>query len=227
MACRNLEKATEAKNKIVKFTGNLEIIVKHLNLETLKSVRNFVQDFLATESRLDLLINNAGAVDLPNQMTEDGLLLEMATNYFSHFLLTNLLLGIIEKFTTFYLNLLSDTLKKSAPSRVVNVSSYAACFVRNLNLDKLNHFNGNMPLYCKTKLCNIYFTKELAKRIEGTGVTTFSVHPGAVSTDFLRTKSNLFVCLTKPVFRVRYKSLKEIIVKIIKSLASTAFFEKM
>ncbi|XP_063905047.1 retinol dehydrogenase 11-like [Zophobas morio] len=173
MACRNQEKAHAAREKIVQATGNENVVVKSINLDTLSSVRAFAKDINENEDRLDLLVNNAGAAYLPDQTTEDGLQLEMACNYFSPFLLTVLLL---------------DLLKKSAPSRIINVSSTAALFIRNLNLEELNKYAGWM-LYCRTKLCQIYFTQELARRLEGTEVTTYSLHPGAVNTEFLRSST--------------------------------------
>lgn len=106
MACRNQEKATTAKENIIKATGNTNIIIKSLNLELLASVKDFAQDIIDTEDRLDLLVNNAGAGYLPNEITADGLQLEMATNYFSHFLLTNLLIG------KFYISYPFQDLKK-------------------------------------------------------------------------------------------------------------------
>ena len=93
MACRNQEKANAAREKIVQATGNENVVVKSINLDTLSSVRAFAKDINENEDRLDLLVNNAGAAYLPDQTTEDGLQLEMACNYFSPFLLTVLLLG--------------------------------------------------------------------------------------------------------------------------------------
>ncbi|XP_063905056.1 retinol dehydrogenase 11-like [Zophobas morio] len=170
MACRNQEKANAAREKIVQATGNENIVVKSINLDSLASVRDFAKYINETEDRLDLLINNAGAAQLPDKTTEDGLQLEMACNYFAPFLLTILLL---------------DLLKKSAPSRIVNVSSAAAKMIHNLNLEELNKYGGWM-LYCRTKLCQIYFTQELAKRLEGTNVTTYSLHPGAINSEFYK-----------------------------------------
>lgn len=170
LACRNYEKANNARQNIVEITGNQNVVVKILNMESLTSVRQFALDVNSSEDRLDILVNNAGAGDLPEQLTDDGLQLEMAVNYFSSFLLTNLLL---------------DLLKKSAPSRIVNVSSaLASLYCGKFNLENLN--KPDKMMYCKTKLCNIYFTQELAKRLEGTGVTTYSLHPGVVRTEFMR-----------------------------------------
>lgn len=94
MACRNRDRADDAKNKIVSLTGNENVVVKLIDMESLASVREFAKDINTTESRLDILVNNAGAADLPDKTTEDGLQVEMAINYFSPFLLTNLLLSM-------------------------------------------------------------------------------------------------------------------------------------
>jgi len=176
MACRNQEKAEEARDKLVKATGNKNIIVKIIDLGSLESVRQFAKDVIGNEPRLDILVNNAGALFLPNEITSDGLQLEMATNYFSSFLLTILLL---------------DLLKKTAPSRIINVSSSLAKAAGSLNLEKLNEYNGTFKLYAKSKLCQIYFTQELAKRLQGTNVTAYSVHPGAVNTEYARYSKTL------------------------------------
>jgi len=176
MACRNQEKAEEACDKLVKATGNENIIVKIIDLGSLKSVRQFAKDIIDNEPRLDILVNNGGALFLPNEITSDQLQLEMVTNYFSSFLLTIMLL---------------DLLKKSAPSRIINVSSLMAKAAGTLNLDKLNEYDGTFKLYAKSKLCQIYFTQELAKRLQGTNVTAYSVHPGTVNTEYGRYSETL------------------------------------
>jgi retinol dehydrogenase-14 len=108
MACRNLNQAEAAMKEIVQNTGNKSVVVTHLDLASLKSVRAFAED-VKNEARLDILINNAGVFNLPAfSKTQDGFEMTMGVNHFGHFLLTNLLL---------------DLLKQSAPSRVVVVSS--------------------------------------------------------------------------------------------------------
>lgn len=92
LACRSKEKGTEAKDKIVKATQNSNVVVKLLDLEFFDSVRAFSKDILDNESRLDILVNNAGGI-FPDKLTSEGLQLTMVVNYYSHFLLTNLLLG--------------------------------------------------------------------------------------------------------------------------------------
>lgn len=109
---------------------------------------------------------------IPRWTTVDGLEMQIGTNHFGHFLLTNLLL---------------DTLKASSPSRIVNVSSEAHRFGK-INRDDINleKSYGKWSAYGQSKLANILFTRELAKRLDGTGVTTNSLHPGSVKTDLQR-----------------------------------------
>ncbi|XP_067261078.1 retinol dehydrogenase 13 isoform X3 [Chanodichthys erythropterus] len=110
MACRDLTRAESTAEYIRRSTGNGNVVIRHLNLASLYSVREFAKEFIATEERLDILINNAGVMMCPKWITEDGFETQLAVNHLGHFLLTNLLLGM---------------LKRSSPSRVVNVSSVA------------------------------------------------------------------------------------------------------
>ncbi|XP_063609915.1 retinol dehydrogenase 11-like [Penaeus indicus] len=172
LACRNLEKARKVAEELVVETGNPEVSVRLLDTADLASVRAFAEEFLRTEDSLHVLVNNAGiAGSRTRQETKDGLELTMATNHFGHFLLTNLLL---------------KRLQESAPSRVVTVSSAAHMIVRSLNPRDLNLTSsyGSMEAYGLSKLCNILFAAELAERLKGTGVTSNSLHPGAVATEF-------------------------------------------
>lgn len=133
----------------------------------------FTFSFLKKESRLDILINNAGISSLQQRtLTGDGFEVQFGTNHLGHFLLTNLLL---------------DTLKASAPSRVISVASSAhgfATFDRE-NLQSEKHYKP-FDAYCSSKLDNVLFIRELARRLQGTGVTANSVHPGAVRTQLGR-----------------------------------------
>lgn len=170
LACRNLSAAKKAAEEIKHITGNSSIIVvKHLNLASLSSVRSFVRNIKASEERLDILINNAGVYYCPDRKTEDGFEMHFGVNHLGHFLLTNLLL---------------DMMKKSAPSRVVTVSSYV--YERaDINFDDINCETRYNPdkCYSQSKLANVLFSRELARRLHGTGVTTYCLHPGIVRTD--------------------------------------------
>lgn len=174
LACRNVQKAELAKGEIIKTSGNDNVIVRELDLASLASVRTFATGILESESRLDILINNAGvAGQAEKQLTEDGLEYRMQSNYFGHFLLTNLLLGL---------------LKKTAPSRVINVSSLVHNLANDLNFANLNSETSYSPsnTYQTSKLCQILFARHLAELVISSGVTVNSLHPGLVKTDVFR-----------------------------------------
>jgi len=149
--------------------------VMTLDLCSLKSVREFVAAFLSKNPSLHILINNAGVMNIPYAKTEDGFETTLAANHLGHFLLTNLLL---------------DTLKKSAPSRIINLASFAAKG-GHINFDDLMGEKNyeQWTAYTQSKLANILFSFELAKRLEGSGVTTYAVNPGFVKTDLLKNTS--------------------------------------
>jgi NAD(P)-dependent dehydrogenase (short-subunit alcohol dehydrogenase family) len=169
LAVRNENKGQTVADDIVASTGNHSVHVLVLDLSSFKSVVDFVKEFQSKENRLDILVNNAGVSFLPNRtVTEDGFEYVFQANYLGHFLLTLLLL---------------DLMKGSTPSRIVNVSSV----LHRLSEIKFNDINGErrydvFETYGQSKLAQILFTKTLAKRLEGTGVSTFVVHPGSVVT---------------------------------------------
>ncbi|KAK9751990.1 short chain dehydrogenase [Popillia japonica] len=158
LACRNTDYGNQIKDEFVKETQNENIVVKKLDLSSQKSIREFAKDINQTESRLDVLIHNAGTAELRSKTTEDGLELTMATNHFGPFLLTHLLI---------------DLLKRSAPSRIVVVASALYRFA-SVNLNKLNPVDSFCPgyIYYVSKYVNIYFTEELARRLEEQGCQT-------------------------------------------------------
>jgi len=173
LACRNLDAANAVKESIEKETGNKNVVVKKLDLSSQKSVREFAADVLKTERKLDVLIHNAGmALAIRGQQSEDGIELTMATNHYGPFLLTHLLI---------------DLLKRSAPSRIVIVAS-ELYRLASVNLNNLNPINTKPAayLYYVSKYANIYFARELAKRLEGTNVTVNSLHPGMIDTGIWR-----------------------------------------
>ncbi|CAG5117141.1 unnamed protein product, partial [Candidula unifasciata] len=184
LACRDEKKAEAARKEIIAQTGNTNVSVGIVDLCYLRSVRAFAKEILEKESRLDILVNNAGIVSAgkPKEVTDEGLETLFAANYFGPFLLTNLLL---------------DLMKKSAPSRIVNVSSMVNKFgtidFNNLQGEKSFHYRNR---YFDSKLAIILFTRELARQLEGTGVTANVLHPGSVTTDLLR---HMFFLLRYPV----------------------------
>ncbi|XP_011155357.2 retinol dehydrogenase 11 [Solenopsis invicta] len=186
LACRNIQKANDAIKDIKKnppskanreqFQGNLgELVVYHLDLCRLTSVKECARNLLKKESAIHVLINNAGVMMCPHEKTEDGLELQMQTNHVGHFLLTLLLLSKIYS---------------SGPNcRIVNVSSYAHVF-GDIHKD-LNLVETYTPFkaYAQSKLANILFTKELARRLKEAhinGINVYSLHPGIIKTELGR-----------------------------------------
>ncbi|KAG8511722.1 Retinol dehydrogenase 11, partial [Galemys pyrenaicus] len=172
LACRDVQKGELVAKQIQVITGNKQVLVRKLDLADTKSIRAFAKEFLAEEKHLHILVNNAGVMFCPYSKTADGFEMHIGVNHLGHFLLTHLLL---------------DKLKESAPSRVVNLSSLAHHMGRihfhNLHGEKF--YNPGLA-YCHSKLANILFTQELARRLKGSGVTTYSVHPGTVHTELIR-----------------------------------------
>ncbi|XP_068459486.1 retinol dehydrogenase 13-like [Clinocottus analis] len=172
LACRDMDRANKAAEEVKKRSGNDNVIVKKLDLASLKSVRQLARDVLASEERLDVLINNAGIMSCPKWQTEDGFEMQFGVNHLGHFLLTNCLL---------------DLLKKSAASRIVTVSSLAH-ERGEISFDDIHHDKDYLPRksYAQSKLANVLFTRELANKLQGTGVTTYSLHPGIIRTELGR-----------------------------------------
>jgi retinol dehydrogenase-13 len=176
MACRRPEAGEEAAKSFAGLKGSHEVL--RMDLADLQSVRDFVAEFSGKYDRLDGLACNAGMANMSGELsrTKDGFELTTGISYYGHFLLTELLL---------------DTLKKSAPSRVVLVSSVVhAGSPRNrpeVHLDDLLYEKrepSNMAIYAEAKVANVLYARELAERLEGTGVTAFSVHPGWARSNF-------------------------------------------
>ncbi|KGA96659.1 short-chain dehydrogenase [Alkalihalobacillus alcalophilus ATCC 27647 = CGMCC 1.3604] len=169
MACRNEQKAKEAREQAVTESGSDLIDVIPCDLGSINSIVEFVKEIERRYEQIDRLINNAGVVSLKKEYTTDGFEAMIGVNHLGHFLLSNLLLNVM---------------KKSTEARIINVSS-GAYKVGRIDLDD-PHFNQRsfnvVKGYSQSKLANILFTLELAKRLEGTTVTTYSLHPGAVST---------------------------------------------
>ncbi|XP_068579050.1 retinol dehydrogenase 11-like [Cebidichthys violaceus] len=172
LACRDMDRANKAAEEVKKRSGNDNVIVKKLDLASLQSVRQLAKDVLASEERLDILINNAGVMSCPKWQTEDGFEMQFGVNHLGHFLLTNCLL---------------DLLKKSASSRIVTVSSLAHQRGQ-IYFDDIHQEKDYRPWksYAQSKLANVLFTRELANKLQGTGVTTYSLHPGVIRTELGR-----------------------------------------
>jgi len=168
IAARNEEKAKPVLDAIGENAEYLQ-----LDLGDLDSVRQCAKEFLSRDEPLHVLINNAGVAG-QRGITPSGFELAFGTNHVGHFLLTNLLL---------------DNLKASAPARIVNVSSVAHFSATGIDYEAVRkptkHITG-LPEYAVSKLANVLHAQELARRLEGTGVTTYSLHPGAIASNVWR-----------------------------------------
>src|SRR5438445_675566 len=169
IVARNQQKGETAMSEITKQTGNDSIELLLADLSSLQSVRELAQQFQAKYPKLHVLINNAGLFNQRRHVTPDGYEATFAINYLAPFLLTNLLL---------------DELRSSTPSRIVNVSSVGH-YNGHINFDDINMEKnyGGWKAYQQSKLALVLFTRELARKLEGTGVTVNSVHPGTVATN--------------------------------------------
>ncbi|XP_053191966.1 dehydrogenase/reductase SDR family member 13-like [Scomber japonicus] len=195
LACRNRAKAEAAMADIQQETGSADVGYMQLDLASLTSVRSFTETFLQTESRLDLLINNAGLV--ADGRTEDGFGIQFGVNHLGHFLLTCRLL---------------ERLKEAGGGRVITLSSMAYRWghIDFQTLAETKHLGTGryswqfFSAYCSSKLCNVLFTRELAKRLEGTNVTCYSVHPGVVKTELSRNVSLWQKFFIEPIARLLF-----------------------
>jgi NAD(P)-dependent dehydrogenase (short-subunit alcohol dehydrogenase family) len=178
IACRRVTEGEKAKVSILKTDPSAIIEIMNLDLSDLNSVRNFASEFLSKQSVLSGLVNNAGVMFTPEGKTEDGFETQFGTNHLGHFLLTELLL---------------PTLKQSAPSRIVILSS---CYhdkalgregkinFEDLNFEKRKY--DGWEAYAQSKLANLLHAKHLGKRLSASGVTAVSVHPGWVRTNLIQ-----------------------------------------
>ncbi|MBI3650878.1 MAG: SDR family oxidoreductase [Acidobacteria bacterium] len=172
MVCRNRHKGEAALQEIKTTSGNQHIELMIADLSSQAEIHKLADQFKAKYHRLDVLLNNAGVYIPKRTLTVDGLETTFAVNHLAYFLLTNLLL---------------EVLQQSAPSRIVNVSSAAHQYgkVEFDNLQGERLYKG-IPAYSNSKLENILFTRELARRLAGTPVTANALHPGAVATGIFR-----------------------------------------
>ncbi|MBL8164531.1 MAG: SDR family oxidoreductase [Anaerolineae bacterium] len=166
---RDVQKTDRVVEEIRTASGNNRVDSLLADLSSQQEVRRLAHEFKSRYSHLHVLLNNAGAVFMQRQLSVDGLEMTFALNHLAYFLLTNLLL---------------DTIKASAPARIINVSSDAHSGGK-MEFDNLQgERNYGVSAYGNSKLANILFTIELAHRLEGTGVTVNALHPGFVNTGF-------------------------------------------
>lgn len=182
MGVRNVAAGEEVKRTIVKQIPAAKVDTMELDLSSLESVRKFASEFTSSRRPLNLLINNAGIMATPFNLSKDNIELQFATNHLGHFLLAQMLL---------------DTMKKTAremkqEGRIVNVASAAHRFAyrEGIRFDKLNDPQGynRWGAYGQSKLANILHANELSRRLkdDGADITANSLHPGAVSTNLFR-----------------------------------------
>jgi NAD(P)-dependent dehydrogenase (short-subunit alcohol dehydrogenase family) len=170
LLCRSKERGEQARSEIAAATGNSKVELLIADLSLLRETRRAAEEFKSKHDRLHVLVNNA-AVFLPKrEETDEGIEKTLATNFLSHFLLTHLLL---------------DTLKASAPARIVNVASKTGG--AKVDFEDLMLKNGYsiMKAVGTTKLMQVMFTQDLARKLEGSGVTVNCLHPGLVKTPLL------------------------------------------
>ncbi|MCH8064950.1 MAG: SDR family oxidoreductase [Chloroflexi bacterium] len=175
LVCRDRERGEAALGEIRAGSGSEAVEVMIGDLSSQRQIRQLAADFRSKHDRLHVLINNAGTFEGGRSETEDGLETTFAVNHLAPFLLTNLLLPV---------------LVASEPSRIVTVSSTGHGYGTKINFDDLQgerRYRAG-PAYSQSKLANVLFTYELARRLEGTGVTANCLHPGAVYTGLLRYK---------------------------------------
>ena len=172
MLCRSEQRGRDALAKAKQESGSDDIHLLLCDLSSQADIRRAMEQFKLTYDRLDVLVNNAGAIFTKRQESVDGIEMTFAINHLGYYLPTLLLL---------------DMLKESAPARIVNVSS-GAHETGKFNFDDYNREQNfsSFAAYGESKMANILFTKELARRLEGTGVTVNALHPGFVATNFAK-----------------------------------------
>ena len=177
LAGRDQARCVATANEIREKTGNAAVEYLVADLSSQEQVRRLAAEFKERHQRLEVLVNNAGAMHIGRKTSVDGIEMTFALNHLSYFLLTNQLL---------------DVLVASAPARVVNVASSSHREAR-LNLEHVHEANRSTGFraYARSKLCNVLFTYELSRRLEGTGVTANALHPGLVATNFLTNNGRL------------------------------------
>jgi len=177
---RNAQKTSCVVDKIRSASGNKHVDSLLADLSSQQEVRALADEFKSRYSHLHVLLNNAGGFFMKRQFSVDGIEMTFALNHLASFLLTNLLL---------------DTIKASAPARIINVSSNAHTSGK-IDFDNLQgELNYSPRAYDNSKLANILFTIELARRLEGTGVTVNALHPGFVATGFAKNNGKVIAAL--------------------------------
>lgn len=203
MVVRDQERGEKARTEIVKQTGNDSVDLMICDLSSMSSIRHFTEGFKKKYDRLDVLINNAGAVFNKREVTSEGFERTLAVNYLGPFLLTHELM---------------DLLKSSAPSRIINVSSGLAKDGK-VDLDDLQseknyprtkaYSRRHAPVYDNAKLMVMMFTYELARRLKGSGVTVNVLMPGFTATNLGKSNGSLTSSIMFKMVRPMQQSAKK------------------
>jgi NAD(P)-dependent dehydrogenase (short-subunit alcohol dehydrogenase family) len=192
MLCRNPEKGKAAQDEIIRVTGNQQVHLMIADLSSQQSIRKFVTDFKTRFDQLHVLVNNAGTVNFKRKVTVDGIEEMLAVNYLAAFLLTNLLL---------------DTIKQSAPARIINIVGE---YHRRGKIDfedmQAEKQYDVMQTGSDRVLAKTIFSHELARRLEGTGVTVNCLHPGAVRTGIQKKLPAIYRWLAVPISALFFQS---------------------
>jgi len=182
-------KGEKTKKELIVATNNKNIHMLKCDLASFESIRNCCKEFKSKFDKLHILINNAGVWDFKRRESKDGIENIFATNYLAPFLMTNLLL---------------DVLKKSAPSRIINVTSGMHYGTINFNDIEFKQKFSGVKAYRQSKLGLILFTRLLAKKLEGTSVTVNTAHPGMNKTNLGRDAGGF----SKMIFKIMGKDPK-------------------
>jgi len=188
IAVRSPERGERARARIVERSGNPEVHVGVCDLSELESVRQFAGRFRDRAPRLDVLVNNAGVMTEARAVSGDGIELTLATNVVGPFLLTNLLIPLLQD---------------SAPARIINVSS-GGMYTQKVRVDDLQSERGRFDgpkVYARTKRAEVILTELWAEQLAGSGVVAHSMHPGWADTPGVRSSLPGFYNLTRPLLR--------------------------
>jgi dehydrogenase/reductase SDR family member 12 len=188
LAVRNRERGEDARARILEHVRQADVHVGLCDLSRLGSVRGFATRFAAEAPRLDVLVNNAGILTQERELSADGIELTLATNVVGPFLLTQLLIPMLER---------------SAPSRIVNVSS-GGMYTQKLRTDDLQSEQGDFDgptVYARSKRAEVVLTEMWAARLAGTGVTVHAMHPGWADTAGVQSSLPRFYRVTRPLLR--------------------------
>jgi len=188
LAVRNRERGEVARARILEHLGEADVHLGLCDLSRLESVRQFAECLSAEAPRLDVLVNNAGVLTQERELSADGIELTLATNVIGPFLLTQLLIPMLEL---------------SAPSRIISVSS-GGMHTQKLRADDLQSEQGDFDgptVYARTKRAEVILTEMWAQRLAGTGVTAHAMHPGWADTPGVRSSLPRFYRATRPLLR--------------------------